>query len=341
VGSKHSVAIVSNGDTLAHDFLQFAANVLEVVMSDLTPKALAILRGQHGHATASQLDEAGVRRRARLRLIEAEVLKPVYKSVVRIDSAPKTLESRCAALCLGHSSGYVTGPTAGRLLGLRRMPSPEPIYFALPHGVHLDPQFNVVLRQTTSIKPSDISHRRDGITTASPARLAFDLAAVLSVQDHASIVEQLIRDNHCSMEELAAVARRLCHPRRRGSLRFVKSLMARGDRPAAESHPEIVLADALRARGVPVVPQVADLVLPNGSKIRIDLAVPVVRWAIEIDIHPDHFLLEGTTRDKRRDRQCHLIGWQVERVTELDLLDLAGLVDELVALYRVRVDAAA
>ncbi len=310
-------------------------------MSDLTPSALAILRAQHGHATTSQLDAAGVHRRARRRLVETEVLKPVYKSVLRIDSAPRTLESRCAALCLGHPSGFVTGPTAGKLLGLRRMAKPEPIHLAVRHGIHLDPQSNVVFHQTTSMHPSHVRHRRDGITTASPARLAFDLAAILTVQDHASIVEQLIRDGHCTMTDLAAVARRLCHPRRPGSVRFIRSLMDRGNRPPADSHPEIVLADALRARGVPVVPQVSSLLLPNGSQIRIDLAVPDVRWAIEIDVHPDHLLLEGTTRDKRRDRQCHLIRWQVERVTEVDMIDLPGLIDELVALYQVRISTAA
>lgn len=310
-------------------------------MPDLTPRSLAILRAQHGHATATQLDQAGVHRRARLRLIEAEVLRPVHKSVVRIDSAPRTLEGRCAAMCLGHPSGYITGPTGGKLLGLWRMPRPEPIHFAVRHGIHLDPQLNVVLHQTTSIRPSDVHHRHDGITTASPSRLAFDLAATLSAQDHASVVEQLIREGHCSMDELVAVARRLCHPRRTGSLRFVRSLVERGDRRPAESHPEMVLADALRARAVPVVPQTSNLKLPNGANIRIDLAVPDARWAIEIDVHPDHLLLEGTTKDKRRDRQCHLIGWQVERVTELDLVDLASLVDELVALYEARIAAAA
>ncbi|MSV82497.1 MAG: hypothetical protein F2868_17750 [Actinobacteria bacterium] len=62
---------------------------------------------------------------------------------------------------------------------------------------------------------------------------------------------------------------------------------------------------------------------------------------MEIDIHPDHLLLDGTTRDKRRDRQCHLIGWQIERVTELDLLDLEAICDELAQLYHVRCRAAA
>jgi hypothetical protein len=310
-------------------------------MSDLTPQALSILRVQHGHATVAQLDAAGVRRKSRLRLIDAQLLTPVYKSVVRIRSAPDTLEGRCVAVCLDHPSGFITGPTGGKLAGLRRIPRAEPIHFAVRHGVHLDPWPNVTLHQTTSIEPSDVRRRGDGITTASPSRLAFDLAAILSVGDHASVIEQLLRDGHCSMAELAAVARRLCHPRRPGSLRFMRSLVERGNRPAAESHPEVVLGNALRARCVPVVPQVSNLVLPNGKRIRIDLAVPDVRWAIEIDVHPDHLLLEGTTRDKRRDRQCHLIGWQVERVTEVDLLDLSGLVDELVALYQARVSAAA
>lgn len=310
-------------------------------MTDLTATALLLFRSQHGHASIGQLDEAGVHRRARHRMTDSGLLVPVYKSVVRIASAPDTLDGRCAAVCLAHPKGFVTGPTGGILVGLRRMPKAEPIHFSVPHGVHLEQSAHVVLHQTTSIGARDVRRRRDGINLASPARLAFDLAAVLGRLDHASVVEQMLRDRMCSMADLAAVARRLCHPRRPGSLRFIRSLMERGERPAADSHPEVVLGEALRNRGVPVVSQLSDLKLPNGRTIRIDLAVPAVRWAVEIDVHPDHLLLEGTARDKRRDRQCHLIGWQVERVSELDLVDLAGIVDELVALYEIRLTAAA
>lgn len=310
-------------------------------MSELTPRSLALLRAQHGHATAAQLKQTGVHRRARVRLIDAAVLTPVHKSVFRIESAPRSLEGRCVAVCLAHPTGFVTGSTGGKLLGLRRMRRVEPIHYSVRHGIHIDPPKNVIVHQTTIIQPVDVRRRPDGIVVASPARLAFDLAGMLSRSDHASVIEQLIHDKHCSMAELAAMARRLCHPRRAGSMRFMRSLMDRGDRAAAESHPEILLADALRLRGVPVVPQVADLELPNGGRIRIDLAVPDLRWAIEIDVHPDHLLLEGTTKDKRRDRQCHLIGWQVERVTELDLLDVPSLVDELIALYEARLHSEA
>ena len=101
------------------------------------------------------------------------------------------------------------------------------------------------------------------------------------------------------------------------------------------------MADALRSRGVPVEPQFAALGLLDGSSVRLDLAVPGARWGIELDIHPDHLLLDGTARDKRRDRKCHRIGWQIERVTEIDLLDFDGLIDELVALYMARIQRAA
>jgi hypothetical protein len=309
-------------------------------MIDLTAQAFAILRRQHGHATVQQLADAGVGRNARRRLVECGALVAVHRSVLRISSAPVTFEARCVALCLAHPTGFITGPSGGRLIVLRRMPAVEAIHFCVPHGTHLD-DVGVILRQSRKVTSLDVLRLNSGIVVASGPRLAFDLASELSPSDLASVIEQLVQRKKCSMQSLGATARRLCHPTRPGSMQFALALIGRGDRPAAESHPELLLADALRARGVPVQPQFRDLDLPNGSRIRLDLAVPAIRWGIEIDVHPDHLLLDGTTKDKRRDRQCHRIGWQVERVTEIDLLDLHGLVDELVELYQERARAAA
>jgi very-short-patch-repair endonuclease len=264
----------------------------------------------------------------------------VHKSVLRVSSAPCTFEGSCVALCLAHPNGFITGPSAGRLLGLRRMPSAKLITFGVPHGVHLLDE-RIALRQSRSVMPLDVVRLRSGIVIATAARLAFDLASDLAALDHASVVEQLIQRRKCTMTSLGATARRLCHPSRPGSELFARTLLNRGERAAAESHPEVVIAEALRARGVPVNPQFSTLVLPSGASVRIDLAVPDVRWGIEIDVHPEHLLLEGTSKDKRRDRQCHRIGWQIERVTEIDFLDLDGLVDELVELYLTRAARAA
>lgn len=309
-------------------------------MVDLTPKAFAVLRRQHGHASVRQLAEAGVGPNARRRLIEGQELVAVHRSVLRISSAPLTFESRCVALCLAHPSAFITGPSGGRLAGLRRMPAAEPIHLCVLHGTHLC-DCGALVRQSRKVSPLDFVRLASGIVVASGPRLAFDLARDLAPIDLASVVEQMIQRKMCTMASLGATARRLCHPTRPGSKQFARALIGRGDRPASESHPEVVLAAALRSRGVPVQPQFRDLDLPDGSRVRLDLAVPASRWGIEIDVHPDHLLLDGTTKDKRRDRQCHRIGWQIERVTEIDLLDLDGLVEELVALYAARSASAA
>lgn len=307
-------------------------------MTGLTPHALAVLSAHHGVATTTMLRQAGVGRAAIVGLVERGVLVREHERVVRIASSPATLLSRCAGMCLAYPAAFVTGPTAGKLTGLRRMPRPDPIHLCVRHGSNVGPLVGVVLRQSTSIHPSDVQSRRpDGIRLASPPRLVFDLGADLTQADHASVVEQVLHEERCTFATMLITARRLLHPLRPGSTTVATTLESRVAGNAAESHDEVDLARALRSTGVPVEVGSTWLDLPNGGRAHLDLSVPALRWGIEVDVHPDHLLLEGTSRDKRRDRQCHLIGWQVERVTRLDLADLPGLCVELRALYLARV----
>jgi len=97
---------------------------------------------------------------------------------------PTTLESRCIALCLTYPSGFVTGPTGGKLLVVRRMPPPEPIHFSVPHGLHVEIGDGVVLRQSTSIRPMDVMTRSSGLRLASWPRLTFEIARDVDEFDH-------------------------------------------------------------------------------------------------------------------------------------------------------------
>lgn len=308
-------------------------------MPDLTPQALAWLQTHHGLTTRRLLAEHGVGRRTVSRLVAGNVLvqDARYRVVLRSPTVPVTFEQRCLAICLDHPSAVLTGPTGGRLMGLRRMPRLSAFTVAVPHGVHLPVALGVEFRQTTKLDARDRVVRADGIVVAAPARLAFDLAADLGHLDHLSVVEQLLHEHHCTVDELRSMVERLVHPRRAGSFRFLRALEARGDRPAAESHPELELAEALRALGIPIEVQTTWLDLPNGRRIRLDVSVPAVRWGLEIDAHPGHLGLSGSTRDKQRDRQCHMIGWQVDRVTPLELTDVPTLAEELLAVYEARV----
>ncbi|HRB03393.1 MAG TPA: hypothetical protein PLP26_08505 [Ilumatobacteraceae bacterium] len=309
-------------------------------MTMFPEEALLYFRNHHGMATGSALAATGISRRQRDAAVEGGLLEPMYERVFHIATSPLTLEAHCAALSMAYPRGFVTGPSGGRLMSLRRLPTGSEVQFCVPHGTHIGPFDGVVIRQSTKIRNSHVVVRGDGIRIASGARLAFDLAVDLSALNHRSVVDQLLNDGRCSMSTLGAIGRELAHPARPGSQRFIATLMARSGRPA-DSHPEVVIAGGLRARGVPVVAQVEPLLLPGGRRITLDMAVPSVRWGVEIDVHPDHLLLDGTTRDKRRDRQCHRVGWQVERVTELDLVDINAICDELADLYRVRSAVAA
>ena len=153
---------------------------------------------------------------------------------------------------------------------------------------------------------------------ASAPRLAFDLAADLSELDHASVVEQILSASLCTMATLGRDRRvDWCHPGRPGSMLFVKTLVD-ASRPVVRSSriPRFVLAKALQdarragraaGRRSATAQRLRD---PHRPRCASRSAGRSRSMSIR-----DHFLLEGTTRDKRRDRQCHLIGWQVERVT--------------------------
>ncbi|MCU1394384.1 MAG: hypothetical protein JWM34_2812 [Ilumatobacteraceae bacterium] len=301
----------------------------------LTPSALDWLSKHHGIIDADRLEQCGVSARTRRRHVAEGLLVVVAKGVYRIASTPPLARSTCVVLSVAHPTGFVTGPAGGRLRGLWRMPKTD-IHYCVPHGHELRLP-GIIVRQSRAVdEAQDVQVRADGIRIATPWRLAFDLAADLDDLSHRSVTEQILRDGQCGMGALIAVGKRLANPHRPGSQRFIETLTSRLPGGPLESHPEVVVASALQSRGLPIVVQQTWLDLPNGRRIRLDISVPDICWGLEIDIHPDHFLRDGNGADRQRDRQCHLIGWQVDRVTALDLLDLDALADELVELYRRR-----
>jgi Transcriptional regulator, AbiEi antitoxin len=305
-------------------------------MSDLTPAASRWLNQHHGVITSAELNRCEVARSTSSRLVAAGVLRRVHKGVFVTASSPPTVEQRCVALCRAHPSGFVTGPTAGVMLGLRRMPNRAPLHFAVRHGLRLDVEPGVHFRQTTILVTAHRTDRGNGLITASYARLAFDLAADLRPLDHLSVLQQLLHERKVTTHELVAMEKRLGHPARPGSGLFRRNLERLDGAAPSESHPEVELADALQARGIPIEHQTRLVRASNGRTARVDLAVPEIRWGIELDIHPEHRTFEGHASDASRTRDLHLLDWQIEPVTEVDMRRVEALADELCDLYHAR-----
>jgi hypothetical protein len=299
----------------------------------LSPGCARWMEVHHGVITTAELRRFGLGRKAIERLCEVGVLRRFARGVYVLATARQTLELRCRLLCLLHPGGFVTGPTAAMLEGLRRQPSAAALHFSVQHGVHLHHVDGVRFRQTTKLRPSDRRVRQDGIVVASWPRLTFDLAADLPPLDHRSVVHQLLDRRLVTPDELLGVGEYLCHPARRGSTTFRFGLLELGHDPQ-DSHPEVVLLDALLRRDVPVEPQVP--VDRGGRVFHLDLGVPSVRWGVELDIHPEHRSVDGHHRGARRLRSLHDSAWQIEPVTELDMASVERLADELAALYHDR-----
>jgi hypothetical protein len=321
--------------TWAHRLPPLPLAARRLSMSELTPSAVRWLATHHGVITTKQLRDDKVGRKTQLRLTASGVLRPVYKGVFVITSTPQSLEQRCVALCAAHPAGFVTGPTAGMLLGLRRMPASAALHFSIRHGAKVPPVEGVRFRQTTKLRESDRRDQGDGVVVASWSRLAFDLAADLRPLDHLSALNQLLDDRRVDIDELAAIGKRLAHPGRRGSALFLHNIARLGGRPL-DSHPEVMLGEALRARGIPIEYQAPLPRASNGRSAHVDLAVPAVRWGIELDIHPEHRTLDGHASDARRNRDLHRLDWQIEPVTELDMDQVESVARELAALYQLR-----
>ena len=80
--------------------------------------------------------------------------------------------------------------------------------------------------------------------------------------------------------------------------------------------PRCRVADALRNAGVRGLVRQFRTELPGYGGARFDLAVPELRWAIEIDLHPVHRDLMGITSDRRRYDAAAAIGWSTSRIDD-------------------------
>ncbi|MFV0309995.1 MAG: type IV toxin-antitoxin system AbiEi family antitoxin domain-containing protein [Desertimonas sp.] len=304
-------------------------------MDQLPEIAEAWIRERHGVVTTAELARFGVRRSALGRFERVGLLRRVERGVFVLAGSPATLAQRCAVQCRAHPRGFITGPTAGALAGLRRMPTATAVHVAVRHGRHLPAVDGVRYRQTTALIQADRRHRPDGLVTASWARLAFDLAADLRLNDHRSVVHQLLDRGLVTTPQLRAIAGRLCHPARRGSTTFARTMASLDDGGPHQSHAEVRVADALRAAGVPVIPQAA-VAIVGGRTLHVDLGVPELRWGVELDVHPEHRSIEGAANDAERRSLAMAAGWTIETAAELDVAaaSLPGLIRRLASSYQ-------
>ncbi len=126
-------------------------------------------------------------------------------------------------------------------------------------------------------------------------------------------------------------------PRRPWIVKFLAELDRRVPGRAADSTPEVDLGQALLEAGVLGIERQVSIDLPGYGPARFDLAVPDLRWAIEVDVHPTHEEHGGAASDRRRDAGAVALDWLVSRVSRERFNGwFDDVVDDLVSVFRAR-----
>lgn len=302
-------------------------------MSRFHPPLIEWLRTHHGVVSHAELLVLGCTPSMIHSLLSTGELIRVHEGVYRHALWPVSFLNTCAAACAADPSIVITCGGAARLRGLRR--SRHAGLHAICTGTTVRITEGLVVHRTKHLPAAHIEVRTDGIRVTTTERAIFDLSRHLADLDLESVIEQAIDRKDLDIASLHAIGMELCVRGRAGATRFTRVLASRPVwREAADSHPEVVLRDALDAIGVHLTPQVP-VDLGGGVEIHPDLGDATHGFYVEIDHHEWHGTREAIERDRRRDRRLRLRGDRVERVgTDEIERHLGRVVGEISAAYR-------
>jgi very-short-patch-repair endonuclease len=234
--------------------------------------------------------------------------------VYRIASHADSYEQRCLAACLAAPDAALSGPTAGRLWGLRKVFTDD-VHLIARRTVKLS---GVATHKTDLLGSFDVTERH-GFRLLRPGRLFCDLAWHLDESSLESVLEQMLDRGLLSIAGARAAARRFVARGRPGSVRLVRVLDSRPDwLQPVDSDLELRLWRALGRQGLHLERQYPVL-LDSGVTVHLDLADPQAHFGVEVDHVTWHGGRLDTQRDKRRDRELARLGWTVSRVTDDDV----------------------
>ncbi len=287
--------------------------------------AVVVFDRQHGLITRAQalyeieMTESAVDRR--LRSGEWIKLEPgVYRHVHR----PATWESRMLAACLGLDA-VASHRSAARLWELEGVPwrgLEITMPFPRQHGRR---RHDLVIHRSNQLHLAE-PLERNGVRTTGIGRTLLDLAAVSSMERLEFALDDALRRELVTGDELWRTLRRHARRGRNGIQKFRLLLERRVPPTSAEG---AALPDSLFNRAVARLLEQAGLgpfqvehVVTDGLRriARVDLAWPDEKLAIEADSIRYHFDHHTFQRDRMKRNELQLLGWDVLAFTWQDYL---------------------
>ena len=271
---------------------------------------------QHAAISRAQLLAAGLSARQIERRTAAGTLLPVHRGVYRVAGARPNWEQALMAACLA-TGGTASHRSAARLWELRGCGFDAVEVTVL--GRRRPELAGLTSHTTLRLDPGDVCERK-GIPVTTPARTLLDLGGVVPVEVVEPALEDALHRGLVTTTTLDRLLRRVGAMGRDGTATLRALLAARvpGQAPT-ESPLEDELLRALRRAGIPEPVRQHVISTPGGRPIRVDLAYPDQRLAIEAQGAAWHTGRAALQRDCERLNVLIALGWRVLAFTTDDV----------------------
>lgn len=299
---------------------------------------LTIARQQFGIVHRDQLRRDAAMSEQRIaRARTSGQLIEVLPSTYRLASNPDTFLARAMAVQLWAGGvGFLSSWSAARLHGLRKMPG-DVVHFTVPHRVRRRTPEWVHLDRTSWSASTDHQQLGGGLVVATPLRMLFGLAADFNQHRFNRAAEDawhLTLTTPDQLREYLEVHR--C--RGKDGVARIESWLEEtaGQQRPAQSYLERVFIEAFRRIGLPRPVAQHPLTLTNGEIVKLDIAWPGIRLAVEPGSSWFHGGDAGQARDHDRDLGCMEVGWIVIRLDETFKFDADGAARRVARAYHRR-----
>lgn len=268
-----------------------------------------LLRAGGGSVVASWSPK--VVRRAYLAGALVRVLPGVY--------ARPGVDARVAALAQRDPRAVLVGRAAAALTWWPDLPVPLVRAIRSGGGPHRDAQGFAWVRRPV---PDQHIERCGGIWLTDAATTALDLIPELGGR----AIDEALRRRAVRLVDLESTLRDL--PRQRGNTERRRLLADSRDEPWSEA--ERLFHRILRGLRLAWPYQTNHLVMLATGRIYLDVGLPALRLAFEIDGRSFHASERAFVSDRERDLELALVGWRVHRFAATTLRDRAAWVAETV-----------
>jgi len=280
-------------------------------MEDKLSLLIKIAQQRSGLVLLDDLKQLHFSPSAITRLVSRGILRRVHRGMVyALSDEHLNFEAEIAAACFAVPESWASGVSAAQYWGIRRVPR-DRVEISVNTKFH--PNLTGVRIRRVNLPEPEIVTSIHGWSVSSPQQTLFEIALEVDDRTLLSAYEDCLNRELVTMSGVREFGSRAVKMGRHGSARFRRVILGRPDELP------IAMSRALEARD-PRWQRQFPIEIPGSHTIHIDVARPDIKLGVEVDGEL-HDTAVAIHRDKLRDMQAALLGWQILRPTTADVTE--------------------